>query len=440
MKSFILKEKLFLQNDRLIVAVSGGIDSIVLCGLLYLAGYKFEIAHCNFQLRGEESERDEKFVERLSEKYNTRLHLRKFDTTGLAVSEKMSIQETARKIRYEWFEELTKSPQVKTGGKVLLLTAHHLDDDIETMIFHFFQGSGINGLRGIPAKRDFIVRPLLFATRKEIEEFASANMLEWVEDSSNSTTKYTRNFIRHELVPITEKVIPNIKQNLAFNLSRFKDTAILFEQAMAIHRNRLLLEKENQWMIPVEKLRLSEPVSTVLYELIKPFGFQSGQLNDAVRLMDSDTGKWIVSSTHRLLKNRNWLIISDMEADSFSTVVIEAGEKEIIFSGGKMEIDYSDDIVVPGSEQNTAQLDLKEISFPLILRRWKTGDYFYPLGMKKKKKLSRFFIDLKLSKTQKEKVLVVESNKRILWIVGHRIDDRFKITSATKRSLRLHLK
>lgn len=444
----ISRKKLFTWNDLLIVAVSGGIDSTVLCDLLYVCGFKFHIAHCNFKLRDSESDRDENFVSELAKTYGVPIHIRHFETASFAEVNRISVQEAARKLRYEWFEALRMEiisqyrQKSSTGNKsfpdkrCFMLTAHHLDDDIETMIFHFFQGSGINGLRGIPEKRDNIARPLLIFSRKEIVQYAKENSVGWVEDSSNSSVKYTRNFIRHELIPLAAKVIPGAEHNLAANLQRFKETEKLFQQAIDGYRKKLLVQKEGEWMIPVEKLRLCDPVRSILYELISPFGFTIGQTDEALRLMDSETGRWISSQSHRLLKNRNWLVISALKDEYFHDQVIEAGDISIQFDGGKLKIEKLEKMPLLNNDSAVAFIDEKKIRYPLILRKWKTGDYFYPLGMVKKKKLSRFFIDLKLSKNQKEKVYVIESDKRIVWVVGYRIDNRFKLTDQSESILR----
>ncbi|WP_336514194.1 tRNA lysidine(34) synthetase TilS [Pollutibacter soli] len=451
-KDVVHQKELFTKNDLLIVAVSGGLDSTVLCDLLYRSGFDFYIAHCNFKLRGAESDRDENFVKQLAEKYKVPFFVKQFDTNVFAVSNKISIQQAARKLRYEWFEEVRKeiTDQSKEKDAVgrkksppnkrcFILTAHQLDDDIETMVFHFFQGSGISGLRGIPRKRDSIIRPLMDFSRKEIEQYAKENSITWVEDSSNSSTKYTRNFIRHELIPLAGKIITGIEQNLAANIQRFKESEKIYQQAIDQYRKKLLFRKDEEWMIPVEKLRLSDPVRTILFELISPFGFSAGQLNDAIGLMDSETGRWISSGTHRLLRNRKWLVISALKDEHFHDRVIEAGDEHIEFSGGMLNISRLKHIHNLDQDSSTVFVDEKDIKYPLILRKWKTGDYFYPLGMTKKKKLSRFFIDLKLSKNQKEKILVIESDKRIVWVVGYRIDNRFKITGGSESILQFEL-
>ena len=438
-KKYIQLNNLFHPKDKLLLAVSGGVDSVVLCELCKQAGFDFVIAHCNFQLRGEESERDELFVKELGVKYNVEVIVRKFDTTDYAKNNKISIQVAARELRYNWFAELlTPGSRLTTPG--YLLTAHHLDDNIETMLMNFFKGTGIAGLRGILPKQGKIIRPLLFARREEILAFAKENKLNWVEDSSNESDKYSRNYIRHQVIPVIEEIYPGAENNLAENLQRFRDIENLYQQSIAIHKKKLCEQKGNEIHIPVLKLKKTEAIHSIVYEIIKEFGFHSSQVNEVVNLLDSESGKYTASSTHRIIKNRNWLIIAPVVAVQADNILIEEVDKRIEFAMGNLQFQQ---LITRDSQLEThhsiAQIDFKEIKFPLLLRKWKTGDYFYPLGMKKKKKLARFFIDQKLSKTEKEKIWVLESNKKIIWIVGYRIDDRFKITGQTKDILKITL-
>ena len=436
-KEFIVKEKLFHQQDQLLVAVSGGLDSVVLCELCKQADLQFSMAHCNFQLRGDESERDEQFVRQLVKKYGVPFFVKKFDTNSYADEKKISIQEAARVLRYNWFGELVESIKI-TNQPVWLLTAHHADDNVETQLMNLFKGTGIQGLRGMEPKRYYIVRPLLFASRVELAQFAEINQLGWVEDSSNVLEKYSRNFFRHRVIPLIEKIYPGANENLKDNLSRFRDAFVLYQQAISFHTKKLLVPKGNEVHIPVLKLMKTVPLNTVLYEIIEPYGFTSKQTQEVVKLLDSESGKTVYSSTHRIVKNRNWLIIASLQDKASQLFVLEDKNSTVDFENGRVSLK-----ILPGaistSSPNIAHLDARQIQFPLILRKWKTGDYFYPLGMKKKKKISRFLIDQKISKTGKEKIWVIEMNKKIIWVIGLRIDDRFKITPQTTQTLRITL-
>ncbi|MBA2501103.1 MAG: tRNA lysidine(34) synthetase TilS [Chitinophagaceae bacterium] len=436
-KEFIAAEKLFHQKDQLLIAVSGGLDSVVLCELCKQGGFDFSIAHCNFQLRAAESERDEHFVKELAEKYKVSFFVKKFDTNTYADNKKISIQEAARNLRYEWFQELI--PGLRLNQKpVWLLTAHHADDNVETQLMNFFKGTGIQGLRGIESKRSFIVRPLLFASRNQLVEFANVHKLPWVEDSSNQMDKYTRNYFRHHLIPLVENILPGAGENLKNNLSRFRDVFLLYQQAISLHKKKLLVPKGNEVHISILKLMHTTPLNTVLYEIIAPYGFTSKQTNEVVKLLNSESGREVYSSNHRIIKNRNWLIIAPLQDKDSQVIIIENENSIVDFENGRLSLKILQD-AVPDSSANTAHLDARHIHFPLILRKWKTGDYFYPLGMKKKKKISRFLIDQKVSKTGKEKIWVIEMNKKIIWVVGLRIDERFKIAPQPHQTLRLSL-
>ena len=426
---YVKSGSLFQKGDRLLVAVSGGLDSVVLCELCRRRGYDFAIAHCNFQLRGQESDGDEEFVQQLAKKYGVGFFVKKTDAAEYALEKKLSIQVAAREIRYQWFNELLN----ETTGKPFnwLLTAHHAADNMETILMNFFKGSGINGLKGILPKQRKLVRPLLFADRKDIESFAKELGLEWREDSSNTSDKYTRNYFRNQLIPGLEKVFPQVKENIMHNAERFRDIHTLYRQAVDSTLKKLVEKKGEELHIPVLKLLKTDAHSTILYELIKDYGFTAQQTGEVLGLLRSESGKYVQSPTHRVLRNRQWLIISPLLVSENRFILIAAAEGRELFPAGILEI-KKQTITTINSDPNIAMLDASLVKFPLLLRRWKQGDYFYPLGMQKKKKLSRFFIDQKLSLIEKENTWVLEMNKKICWIVGQRIDDRFKITGQTK--------
>lgn len=444
---FIEKESLFQQNDTLLVGVSGGVDSVVLCELCYRAGYRFLIAHCNFKLRHQESERDKNFVSELAGKYGVELLLREFDTTEYASKNKLSIQEAARKLRYDWFNEILYLPNTTSSPVASwILTAHHADDNIETMLMNFFRGTGIQGLRGILPKQGKIVRPMLSFRKEEIRDFANRHHLNWVEDSSNISDKYTRNYFRNQLIPLIRNIYPEVEHNLLNNLRRFADIEILYRDSINGYKEKLLEKKGTEIHIPVLKLKKYKAFVTIVHEIISDFGFTAAQVNEVVKLLESETGRYVQSGTHRIIKNRNWLIVTLNTTQEAQHVLIQETDSIIAFESGELHIESikSIDPAIPFDKTPTAnltaRLDAAEIHFPLLLRKWKTGDYFYPLGMKKKKKLSRFLIDQKLSKSQKENCWVIEMNKKILWVVGQRIDDRFKITGSCRQILSITLK
>jgi tRNA(Ile)-lysidine synthase len=468
-REYVHEHNLFHQKDRLLLAVSGGVDSVVLCELCRQAGFDVAIAHCNFQLRGKESERDEIFVKHLGEKYGVEILVKKFDTERYANVNKKGIQEAARDLRYEWFSELigNRHPdsQREAIGKSthdlphggghdsqsdrnlkFILTAHHADDNIETVLMNFCRGTGLNGLNGIPNKTGHIRRPLLDFWKHELLDFAKENKLEFVEDSSNQSLKYSRNFFRSEVIPLLSRVYPEVKSNLRDNIDRFGAVSSLYTMLVADLKKKLCKTKNNEIHIPVKQL-MSYKNTALIFEIISGYGFSEKQVDEVIKLAGSESGKFIQSpnTDRRIIKFRHWLIISSAKASESENILIEEGESNVQClpagqSGSMFNLQLS--IVANCSlptDNNVACLDAKEIKFPLILRRWKEGDYFYPLGMRKKKKLSRFFIDQKLSKTQREKTWVLEMDMKIIWVVGLRIDDRFKITEKTKHVLKISL-
>jgi tRNA(Ile)-lysidine synthase len=420
---------------KLLLAVSGGIDSTVMTDLFYKAGFDFIIAHCNFGLRGAESARDELFTFALGETYNKEVLVKRFDTNAFAGEKKISLQEAARTLRYKWFEEVSQHRALNATA-----TAHNADDNVETMLMFLFRGTGIHGLTGINAfdKERKIIRPLLFATRKEIQKYAEQNMLGWVEDSSNTTDKYTRNFFRHTIIPAVEAHFPNAKNNLLESIHHLEEAELLYKEMIGLKKKKLLEQRGTEIHIPILKLKKSKPFDTVLWEIVKPYNFHSRQIEEIKKLCDAGNSSYVQSSSHRIIKNRNWLIIAFNESERTEHILIEENDRQVIFYNGVLHFELAE---VPGyklSVQKTvAQFDAKYLEYPLLLRKWKQGDYFYPFGMAKKKKLSRFFIDEKLSATAKENTWVLEMNKKILWVIGHRIDDRFKINASTKKILKI---
>ncbi len=441
-KKYIEKEHLFDANHQLLIAVSGGVDSVVLCNLISQIGNKFSIAHCNFQLRGGESDRDELFVRSLADSYSVQCLVRGFDTQKYAAEKKVSIQVAARELRYEWFYELVDSLEVADEGKrrTLIVTAHHLDDNVETLLMNFFKGTGLAGMRGMLPVHGKIVRPLLFARKEELLSYAKENKLQWVEDSSNESDKYSRNYLRHQLVPIIEKIFPTAIENLDDNIQRFRELEKFHEEVIHLQLEKLVEQRGEELHIPILKLKKLSSSKTIIHALITRFGFGPAAIEEVLHLLDSETGKYLLSKSHRILKNRNWLIISPLQIEAQEQIVVDDWVEKVSFRDGELLLKQkpAGNVELIGNN-GKALLDQDKIKFPLILRKWRPGDYFYPLGMKKKKKLARFFIDQKLSLTQKEKAWVIEMNKKIVWVVGLRIDDRFKITPNTKKIVEISL-
>lgn len=425
-----------LSGENFLAAVSGGVDSIVLCELCKQLGIQFAIAHCNFQLRGEESQRDENFVRTLGEKCGIEVFVKKFDTEIYASEKKISIQEAARELRYNWFVQLKKEKAFS-----FTLLAHHADDNIETVLMNFFRGTGLQGLTAMPEENlndKFFLRPLLSVRRKEILGFAKQNNLQWVEDSSNASSKYTRNFFRNELLPAIQKVFPQVEENLLGNIDRFKKINALYQTSVEELKKKVCEQYASEVRIPILKLMKYRHTSLV-YEIIKDHGFGEKQVEEVIKLAGAESGRFIENEKYQIIKHRNWFIIAP-RVEIADTIAIEQGMETICFKNGKLELrTISREKFQIQKKETIAQLDAKPIEYPLLLRKWKQGDYFYPLGMRKKKKLARFFIDQKLPKNQKENIWVIESNKKIVWVVGMRIDDRFKVTENTKEVLSISL-
>lgn len=429
----IVANVLWNKEDGLYLACSGGLDSVVLAHMLFKLGYSFIILHCNFQLRGEESERDEQFVRELANTLSVPVVVKKFDTNREIEVTGKGVQETARNLRYNWFKQVLEKDQ--SNRQNWLLTAHHADDQVETILMHYFRGTGLAGLQGMKMKTDFIIRPLLFAERVALEKYATDNGLNWVEDSSNATTDYTRNFIRHTIIPRLEEVYPSVKSRIIGNGKHFEEVDFLYQQKVNEIKKRLLEKREKGFAIAVNKLKHIQPLNTVMFEIFSAFGFGTHQIPEIKKLFDASSGKYFLSSSYRVLRNRDWLLIEpsveheqDIKLVEQPNAQLEIGDKQILFQ--EVPVDRP----IP-TNQTDALLNLEKLKFPLLVRKWKQGDYFYPLGMNKKKKLSRFMTDLKLSLTEKENQWVVESDKKIVWVVGQRIDERFKIDSPTKSRL-----
>lgn len=417
------------------VAVSGGIDSVALCELCAQASLPFFLVHCNFKLRGEESERDEQFVRSLAQKYGTQILVKEFNTEKYSLEKKCSIQVAARELRYGWFEDLHRQ-----NKNVYILLAHHANDDIETLMMHFFRGSGLEGLTGMPAlSYNHCLRPLLTKSRQQIECFVKEHHLPWVEDSSNQLNKYTRNFFRNELLPMLKKVYPSVEENLSDNIKRFKNINELYKLGLNKIKKEILECRGSEVIIPIHKLKPYRHTSLV-YEIIKEYGFGEKQVDEILKLAESTSGKYIENEFYQVIRHRKNFIITPKKEVNKTITTIERDTIESGVTGINFHLHFCsiEDFKLNKTE-TIAQLDADLIRFPLLVRRWKTGDYFYPLGLRKKKKLARFFIDQKLSKSARENVWVIESDNRIIWVVGIRIDDRFKITGRTKQVLQLSI-
>ena len=420
----------FSKDGHFVLAVSGGADSVVLAHLLKGAGINFEIAHCNFKLRGAESDRDEDFVKNLAVTLDVPFSCKHFDTNTYAAENKISIQEAARDLRYTWFATFN----------TIVITAHHANDNIETVFMHFCRGTGIAGLTGIePYKvKERLLRPILVFHKQEIIDYATEAAIAFVEDSSNASDKYARNFFRHQVLPAVQEVYPQSEQNILHTIKHLREVSEVYKAAMQKIVSKLQFINGHEIHIPVLMWQKAKPLDTITFEMLYPYGFTAAQVPEAIKMLSAHNGAVLLSNTHRLIKNRNWMILAPLEtATNTSVVVVDQNDTSVHFPSGTIRLQNSAALVPEASDNNSCMLDVAGLQFPLILRPAATGDYFYPLGMQKKKKLSKFFIDLKLSKTAKEKVWVLVSGNRIAWVIGYRIDNRFKLTPATSTAVKL---
>ena len=439
-KTFIATNNLFGKKDKVLLAVSGGIDSVVMCELFHRAGFSFGIAHCNFGLRGKESDEDEVIVEKLAGRYKVPFHSKRFPTATIAKEKGISIQMAARELRYLWFNEI-----LRKEGYNCIATAHHLDDQVETFFINMLRSTGIAGFHGILPQQGSIIRPLLFAYRHDIELFARQNHLAFREDSSNLETKYLRNKIRHEVLPVLRELNPGFPQVLTENIHRLRETEIIFRQAIDAARAGVLRKDKRGIHIRIDKLKEYSPVDLYAFEILAPFGFNDSVIRDIIHALDEPSGKTFFSSSHRLVKDRKELILTLLKKEKeigkdTEKISIPSSRKEIrkpvhlLFEKNTVTASFRID-----RSQDAANFDLKKIIFPLILRRWHKGDAFYPFGLNKKKKLSDYFIDCKFSIADKDNAWLLCSGKDIIWITGHRIDHRFRVTSRTKEVLQVKL-
>jgi tRNA(Ile)-lysidine synthase len=414
------------SDEKMIVALSGGIDSMLLVELLLEVGAPIELAHVNFQLRGEESEADEQFVAAYAKKKKLILHVKRGDITRRRKQLKQGIQEAARQLRYEWFETLRVE---REAGFVV--TAHHADDQVETMLFHFLRGSGVQGLAGMAERDQKLLRPLLMHTREDIEALARRRNMVWREDSSNQTLKYTRNMIRQVVIPELEKINPGLRDTLLHLAPVYRETSALVRDHLESEIRKHVREEEGNQIVPISWLKHTDYPRLVMWELVKPLGFGSQQVTEIMELMQRPTGSRILSSSHEALRNRDTILLAPISYTSISEDTLS--EDQRVWEGpvvlhirelAMSEWELDKDVKV-------AQLDRSKLQFPLTVRTWQEGDRFRPLGMSGQQKISDFLIQQKVPLNKKPKVLVVESNNDIAWVVGMRISQDFAVSEAT---------
>ena len=436
--TFINKQNLIQPSQKVLLAVSGGMDSVVMCDLFSKAKLDFAIAHCNFGLRGEESNEDEMFVKKLSIKYKVPFYVTTFQTADFAENEKISTQMAARILRYEWFEKIRTQHQFD-----YIATAHHQNDVLETVLLNLTKGTGIAGLHGIRVKNGHIIRPVLFAEKEGIFDYVVENQIIWREDSSNESNKYQRNLIRNEVVPLLKQINPNLENTIQQTVERITAVEDIFEQEMEMLRKQITWSDSQAIYVNYKAIQtLSQPVIK-LAELLKPYNFSYQQSQDIFEAFDKESGKTFLTPTHTLVKDRTELVITAKNLQAFTSKTIEKNNVVVEFGDRMLNIgeftEIEEGFVVPTAKK-LACLDADKIRFPLQLRKWKEGDWFCPLGMNKKKLISDFLIDQKVPLNLKKEVYLLTSNGSIVWVIGFRIDDRFKVTDKTAKICLMEVK
>jgi tRNA(Ile)-lysidine synthase len=429
-QEFSRQERLFSSGSRILVAVSGGIDSMVMAWLFREAGIEHSIVHCNFSLRGVESDSDEEFVTSWARNNNIPFLSMRFDTLGYAGKRRISVQMAARELRYDWFRSV-----IRTEGYDAVAVAHNLNDNVETFLINLIRGTGLSGLAGMSPRNGDVIRPLLFATREEIASFATIQNIGYREDSSNAQVKYTRNRIRHLVIPEMEKVNPGAVQSISDTMAHLASSSVIVDIYISKLSSEIFRSTGDATEAEISSLAALTPQEPHIFELLRPYGLSPKQTSEVIALLHSDTGKSVFTISHRLLNDRGRIIITPRKTETPAEYRFNSID-EMRISGL-----FSDLRITEPSEEAlpriplTAALDLDRVTFPVTVRPWEPGDRFRPLGMKQMKKISDFLIDLKVPVTEKEKVLLLLSRDEIMWVMGYRIDDRYRVTPQTGRIL-----
>jgi len=430
---FIEAHELVHFGDRILIGVSGGVDSMVMAHLFLKAGFRFAVAHCNFQLRGKESDGDEEFVQSFAEDHDLAFYKKNFDTESFANNNRLSVQMAARKLRYQWFKEL------KTGYNYdTVAMGHNKNDLVETFFINIARGTGLKGITGIKPRNDYIIRPVLFATREEILNFSREYEIDYREDSSNLTVKYSRNKIRHHIIPGFQQINPRFLETVRENIERFQDAYTIYMRAVEEKKSELTFREGSDLYVNIEKLLTLPEKSTYLFEILKPYHFSKEIVHEVIDQLDAEPGKEFFSQTHMLVKDRDYLIVTAREAGDSSRYYIDEWVDHVE-EPIRLKFNLIDDVQkykIPG-DPHVISIDYHKVQFPIMLRKWKSGDYFKPFGFDHYKKLSDFFVDRKYSLLDKERAWILASGEKIIWVVGDRPDDRFRIEPGTQRILQI---
>ncbi|MFA5556102.1 MAG: tRNA lysidine(34) synthetase TilS [Flavobacteriaceae bacterium] len=416
-----------ISSKKLLLTISGGIDSMVLLELMQKSKLKISVAHCNFGLRGEESDLDEKFVTDYCIQNNIPFYIKRFDTQKYATQNKQSIQIAARELRYGWFFELKKEHKFD-----YIVTAHHLDDSLETFLINLSRGTGIEGLTGI-RENENIIRPLLKFSRKQIEDYATKNHTKWREDASNQSDKYLRNSIRHNIVPLLKELTPDFLNSFSKTTNYLQEVQAFSDEVSEEILNELSLQFKDYSALKINDLTYYKNYKFLLYKWLYKYGFTAW--NDIYNLVEAKSGKFVETKDFRLLKNRDELILFEKNKEFIPEEFLISEDK--ITYPIHLQFTTVNQISEPTSP-NVIYIDKNMLKFPLTVRKYKEGEYFYPFGMQgKRKKLSKFFKDEKLSILDKERIWILLSDNQVVWVIGQRLDERFKVTSNTTSILRI---
>jgi tRNA(Ile)-lysidine synthase len=415
-------------NDPVLLAVSGGKDSMVMLHLFKQAWYSIGVAHCNFQLRGDESDGDERLVQAYCQQYNIPFFLKRFEIQSYADEQKLSVQMAARELRYAWFEEVMDQEQYTK-----LATAHHLNDSIETVLLNWIKGSSAYGLTGIPVKNEAIIRPLLFATRDEIDTYAAAHRLQWREDSSNLTIDYQRNFIRHKVVPLMKELNPSLEHTVQRTFRKTAGELALLEASVVEWRRKYVVREPHKITIPKIAFVNAIQGAVLLFRMVQHLGFSYEVCENVMENLHKQSGKKFIGTAHELSIDRDHIIVTPT-VDHWKNVTIEAGQRQAFLGSWTLLIEEEGvGKPLPANNEYMVMLDADKVTFPLQWRQWREGDRFYPLGMNHRKNVSDLLIDRKVPVADKSRVTVLESGGEIIWVVGHRIDNRYKLAPDTRR-------
>lgn len=429
---YIQSHRLFDPQQSVLLAVSGGIDSMVLLHLFEKSAFSYGVVHCNFQLRGDESDGDEVFVRQQVLNHGVPFFTRRFETREHARVNGISVEMSARQLRYDYFEEVRVE-----NGYDYIVTAHHQDDLLETFFVNLSRKTGIRGLTGIREKTGKVIRPLLFATRQEIEQYARMQFIEYREDRTNSEVVYQRNFIRHRILPLLSELNPAFRSNLADTIDNLRSAGEVYAHGIAVEKQKVMSEQEHGLAIHIATLKESPFPETLLFEILSEYNFNPQTAGHIFQRLDSEPGKQFFSRTHRLVKDREFLFITPVPEEEERIYYLEKDDIEL-FAPLTLNIEKfrGDDFQIDPSPQ-VACLDAVKLEFPLLIRKWKQGDYFQPLGMQGFKKLSDFLIDEKVPVHEKENTWLLCSGQKIVWVIGRRIDDRFKVLPGTREVIRI---